>query len=129
MFDKDFDTWNIYKKAYHAHGPDRLVNEREIWWCALGLNVGSEQDGVGSSFTRPVLIIKRFANSTALVAPLTLKIKEDKHYYILERNGKKSAVLLSHIRTMSTKRFIRIFYRLNDTAFDDIKSAIRDVLR
>ena len=44
--DKNFDTWNI-KKKHVNRGESRLYTEREIWWCSLGVNIGSEQDGSG----------------------------------------------------------------------------------
>ena len=55
---KDFDKWNERKKALN----DReriLFNPREIWWCSFGVNIGSEQDGSGDNFERPVIIIKK----------------------------------------------------------------------
>ena len=34
----------------------------EIWMCALGKNIGREQNGGGESFSRPMLVIKKFNN-------------------------------------------------------------------
>lgn len=48
---KDFDEWNAKKKEIHKGGEAPFYNEREIWWCALGANVGFEQDGTGKILT------------------------------------------------------------------------------
>lgn len=57
---KDFDGWNTKKKLAHAINKRPFFHEREIWYCALGVNVGFEQDGKGKDFLRPVIGIKKF---------------------------------------------------------------------
>ena len=42
---KDFDGWNKRKKDIHYNGESKLYHTREIWWCNLGVNIGSKQDG------------------------------------------------------------------------------------
>lgn len=39
---KDFDNWNERKKKIHQGKKDIYFNEREIWWCMVGVNVGFE---------------------------------------------------------------------------------------
>ena len=56
MMEKDFDTWNENKKKIHAKMSAVFYHEREVWWCALGVNVGYEQDGSGPEYYRPVLV-------------------------------------------------------------------------
>jgi len=46
---KDFDGWNEEKKQTEMEGA-RLYTVREIWWCQLGVNVGSEQSGKAHDF-------------------------------------------------------------------------------
>jgi len=46
MIDKNFDSWNEPKKLLHTSvKSNRLFHEGDIWWCSVGLNIGSEQDG------------------------------------------------------------------------------------
>ncbi len=54
---KDFDAWNKVKQNTHVLQTLRYPKEGEIWWCKLGLNIGDEQDGKGTRFERPVVII------------------------------------------------------------------------
>lgn len=51
------------------------IREGEIRWCRLGMNIGSETQGKGSYFERPVLILKKFSRDVFLGIPVTSKIK------------------------------------------------------
>jgi hypothetical protein len=44
---KDFDHWNKHKKKLHTLGERPFYHAREIWWCAVGVNIGNELDGTG----------------------------------------------------------------------------------
>jgi hypothetical protein len=59
----NLDSSNIYFK------------ERDIWWCYFGSNIGSEQDGKGDRFLRPVLIFRKFTRNTCWVIPLSTQMK------------------------------------------------------
>jgi mRNA interferase MazF len=56
--EKDFDGWNGRKKTLNGAEGTALFHEREVWWCALGVNIGFEQDGRGGDFERPAIILK-----------------------------------------------------------------------
>lgn len=56
---KRFDEWNILKKKVNDITDDLFVSQREIWYAQLGINIGNEEDGKGTAFKRPVLIIKK----------------------------------------------------------------------
>jgi len=64
MYRKNFDTWNNHKKLINKQRAAPFYKEREVWWCALGVNVGFEQDGTGKNFDRPVLVLKGFNRET-----------------------------------------------------------------
>ena len=44
---KDFKKWHKIKENIHEKAGSALFQERELWWCSLGVNVGFEQDGTG----------------------------------------------------------------------------------
>ncbi len=57
---KDFDRWNNQKKVIQQlNNQGILFSEREVWWCALGENIGDEENGKNELFERPVLIIRK----------------------------------------------------------------------
>jgi mRNA interferase MazF len=57
-----FDQWNTVKQNTHQKKERVFFHEREIWFLSIGQNIGFEQNGKGSNFLRPVLILKQFSN-------------------------------------------------------------------
>ena len=55
---KDFDNWNNLKKKLDNRGKYPTFKEGGIWWVNIGMNIGNEQCGKSSLFSRPVLILK-----------------------------------------------------------------------
>src|SRR3989338_9142349 len=78
---KDFRNWTPLKQALHNAESTRLFfHEREICVSHLGDNIGSEQDGQGELFLRPVVIIRKFNNEIFWGVPLT-RTKKDLPFY------------------------------------------------
>jgi mRNA interferase MazF len=126
---KDFDEWNEQKKEVNERQDAPFCHEREVWWCALGVNVGFEQDGSGRQHDRPVLILKGLSAQTCVVIPLTTSNHEHPlrpPVGIVE--GKAARGLLSQMRVIDTKRLIRKVGHLEQERFEDIRTAIRDML-
>lgn len=117
---KDFDQWNEKKKQ--IDNSDYRVNfhEREIWWCSVGINVGSEQDSNSSNYSRPVLILKQFTENIFLGIPLTTKIRTGQFRYRMKIGSIENDLLLMQIRTFDSKRLIRIIGNVNQKQFDKI---------
>ncbi len=42
---KDFPGWHRQKEQLHAQHHTPTFQEREIWWCSVGVNIGHEMDG------------------------------------------------------------------------------------
>lgn len=59
VYVKEFDKWIKKKKNLHeqASNPPH-INERDVWWTSIGVNVGFEEDGKNENFVRPVLVVK-----------------------------------------------------------------------
>ncbi len=114
---KNFDAWNEQCKIIDQNELGGFSHAREVWWCALGVNIGSEQDGKNESFERPVLIIRHVRENLVLVAPISSQIKDYPDRvtaYIVDR---ESQILLSQIRTVSTKRLLRSMGQIKVTIF------------
>jgi mRNA-degrading endonuclease toxin of MazEF toxin-antitoxin module len=125
---KDFDTWNSEKRKIEEQGPHKLIfHEREIWWCSLGLNIGSEEDGKNKMFERPVLVIKKFNNNICWILPMTSKIRDNK-YHVLINEDKQYSVILSQIRLVSVKRFRRLIKKVTPKQFESIRLKLISIL-
>ncbi len=124
---KDFTKWNKIKADVNNKERKIFFNEREIWWCILGLNVGSEQDGKNNKFERPVLIIKKFNKNMFWGIPLTSKIKEDKNYHQINYNNHSNSIILSQLKLISSKRLLRRSVRLPSNKFQEIVNQIKSL--
>lgn len=51
---KRFNIWMPLKERIHFTGRKWEFREKEIWWMAMGENVGTEVNGKGDSFSRPM---------------------------------------------------------------------------
>lgn len=106
MYFKDFDKWNLAKKRVNKE--ERKINIRagEIRWVAFGVNVGSEIDGKGESFTRPALILHVIGSHLALIAPMSTKNKNIAGYFSFDWKKTTAALCIHQIRIVSQKRVL-----------------------
>ena len=125
--EKDFDTWNVLKKKINKLNSKRH-HKKEIWWSVWGLNIGFEEDGKGTLFERPVLIIKVLSRSTCIVLPLTSSEGENKNRVDIGLvNDIRSKVILSQIKVIDTRRLTDRICILDACIFEKVKKAIRDM--
>lgn len=126
---KDFDDWNGKKKAINDRRSAPFYHEREVWWCALGVNVGSEQDGSSKEYRRPVLILRGFGRETCLVIPLTTSTRTHPLRPAIGLiDGKAATALLSQMRVIDTKRLVRKIEVLDAKVFEEIRKTARGLL-
>jgi mRNA-degrading endonuclease toxin of MazEF toxin-antitoxin module len=126
---KDFDNWNKNKKTIHNDGENKLYHARELWWCSLGINVGSEQDGTGEDYERPVLVYKGLSKQTCIILPLTSSTEVHKMRIPIGKvDGINASAILSQIRVIDTKRFINKVGVLNIETFKKITKAVKELL-
>jgi mRNA interferase MazF len=124
---KDFDRWNEVKKKTNAEA-SRLYTVREIWWCRLGVNIGTEQDGGLDNFVRPVLILRGLGSRACLVAPLTTSLRE--HPLRVPMGmvaGKHARVNISQLRVIDTRRLGEKMSFLDKETFERIRKAVREM--
>lgn len=97
-----------------------FFNQSEVWWCAVGVNIQQESCGKGSSFRRPVIIIKKFSRNLCLVVPLTTQIKYGTWYFELKIINTSAIAQLHQIRTVSTSRLTSKITTLSEKKFNKI---------
>jgi mRNA-degrading endonuclease toxin of MazEF toxin-antitoxin module len=122
---KDFNKWNEIKKKLDARKPV-YVSEREIWFCSVGLNVGSEQSGKHEFFERPVLVIKKVTLNTFIGVPLTSNKKTGSWYVKIESTD--SSAIISQIKLFDTRRLARKITIVTIPEFDRIKNKVKDYI-
>ena len=99
----EFAEWT-YQKAnlkFNSSFPKFPIYNNFIYWCNLGINIGSEQNKL-----RPVLILRSFKNSPiCTVLPLTTKRLQDQYDFHIDLEELNSTVLVEQLRVVSKLRF------------------------
>src|SRR5438105_794350 len=90
--EKDFDRWNRHKKKVNDISDRPFYHTREIWWCAVGVNVGNELDGTGKEHDRPVLVIRPFNAETFFGVALIGHPRVGRYYFPLGKVDDREAV-------------------------------------
>ena len=122
---KDFWKWHTKKELLNEAEGTALFHEREVWWCALGANIGFEQDGGSELFTRPVVILSKFNLDACLVVPLTAKLKKGKYYFpVGDASGRDAVAILSQIRFVDRKRLAMKIATMDNDTFQALTKAV-----
>ncbi len=124
MYFKDFDTWNSLKKQLNEKETKTNIRAGEIRWISCGVNVGSEIDGKGVSFTRPALVVHVVGTILALVVPLSTKVKDVAGYFPFEFQGRTISLCIHQIRIISQRRVLARKRKVSDKRLADVKSEI-----
>ena len=129
---RDFDVWNELKKQTDSDltNPERYPHEGEVWMSSLGKNIGYEQNGIGSAFSRPILIIKKFNNHMFWCIPLSTKQKLlDFYFNFTDQDGRKVSAILAQLKLTSVKRLKRKLYAIDSDLLERMKEKLRAFLR
>jgi mRNA-degrading endonuclease toxin of MazEF toxin-antitoxin module len=122
---KDFDRWNKHKKKIHGDAERPFYHAREIWWCAVGLNIGNELDGTGKEHDRPVLVIRPFNAETFFGVALIGHPRSGRFYFPLGKvEGREAVANLSQVRLFDTKRLIRKIGMLEERTFRELAKTL-----
>lgn len=119
---KNFLEWiGLKEKVHNSLGP-KLFKEGDIWWCAVGENVGIEINGKGKMFSRPALVYKKLSREGFMAIPLSTKIKKGSWYIEITFQSKKHSANISQARILSTSRMYKKMGELDEKDFQKIKS-------
>lgn len=127
---KDFDRWNEDKKKLDRTRSDFDFHEREIWWCAIGLNIGSEQLSFSTDFSRPILVVRRLSPNVFLGIPLTTKTDDRLPFRVrIVVEGVSNDVLVGQIRAFDRKRLYRKIAVMSEADFETVKNHLVEVIK
>jgi len=122
LMQKNFDQWNERKKKLNDHADRVFFHEREVWWCALGVNIGFEMDGKSKEYSRPVIVLKKYNHYSFLALPLSTSKTTNKYRIpVGPISGKEAAANLSQVRNIDSKRLIKKIGRIELDKFEEIK--------
>lgn len=128
MQQKLFDPWNGLKKELNNHQSFPFVNEGDVWFCSVGINVGQEQDGKHGYFERPVLVVRRWSRQSFLGIPLTSKSKQGNYFFRVEIGERVSWAMFAQIRTFDCRRLQRCVGKLAHSELYAIRLRLRALI-
>ncbi len=99
-----FSEWTKEKTnlRYYGQLPKFPIYNNFIYWCNLGINIGSEQNKL-----RPVLVLRTFKNSPiCTILPLTTKRLQDSFWFHIDLEIIDSTVLVEQLKVVSKIRII-----------------------
>jgi mRNA interferase MazF len=119
---KDFVAWCGLKQRLDTNEKSvPFVSERDVWWVALGENIGSEIGGKSRYFSRPAVIVKKLTHGFYLIAPTTSQKKEGSWYVPISLNKKEMYVCLHQIRTIDYRRLYDRMGKLDEDEYARVK--------
>jgi mRNA interferase MazF len=92
------------------------------------LNIGEEVYGKGSSFRRPVVILKKLSHNSCVVIPTTTKIRIGSWYHHLNIVQKDRWVMIHQIRFISANRLYVRESVLLPNEFAELKKSVAELL-
>ncbi len=127
---EQYNNWNLKKQFLEddANFANLYFKPGDIWWCSIGLNLGSEALGKGSEFRRPVLVLRKLSSDLCVVLPLTSKRKSGTWFVDIMLHEEMRWVMLYQIRTLHKKRFQRKLGQLDDMDFRRVKEKLETLL-
>lgn len=123
---KSFDEWNTVKKKLEVYGGLPNISDGEIWWCAMGENIGVEVSGKGKRFLRPVLVMRKINKHEFIGIPLTTKQRKGSWYVSFLFNDRKEVASLIQVRAMSVRRLV---YKMGEVPESDLELVKRAFLQ
>lgn len=127
--EKIFDEWNEVKKELDGSGTCRTIKEAEVWWYGAGRNVGTEINGKGGHFARPVVIVKKLSRYNFIGVPLTSQPHEGSWYAHFVFQGRDQYAVVAQVRNYSVARLYRRIGMLPELDYDVVCLALLNLLR
>ena len=125
--EKDFDKWNEQKKYHNERRGLLTVHKREVWWGAVGLNIGSEQDGKGKGYERPILVLATLSKSTFIGVPLSTKEKKHSMHFLIVFKETNNYALIDQIKVFDVRRLNRKIGVISQNEFNDVCKIIQKI--
>lgn len=129
----EFSRWTKEKSnlRYNGQFPKFPIYNNFVYWCNLGINVGSEQNKL-----RPVLILKTSKNSPiCTIIPLTSKRLQDKFWFHIDLEDVDYTVLVEQLKVVNKLRITNPYRRkgklvtISQNDWDKINSQLETLYR
>ena len=114
------------KSSINNKGVIRSFREGDVWWSAIGENVGVEIDGKSRRYSRPIVILKKHSRLLFAAVPLTSKQHTGTWYVPFIFQGKCQTAVLVQTKPMDVTRLYERVGKLSNSDYKRIKGAYLD---
>lgn len=100
----EYATWtkDKAKMKFQKKTPCFPITNNFIYWCNLGINIGSEQNKI-----RPAIIVRTQTNSPiCTILPLTSVRLNDNKWYHVDLEQKNSTAMIEQVKNISKLRVL-----------------------
>jgi hypothetical protein len=131
---EEFLNWIKLKFKIQQNSLRPLFEEREIWYCVFGQNIGREINGKNNPdyseklFLRPALVLKKLNKESFIGIPLTSKQKVGSWFYEIEIRDANSYLVFSQIRSFDAKRLKYSIAKIGISEFKNIQNKFTEFL-
>jgi mRNA-degrading endonuclease toxin of MazEF toxin-antitoxin module len=121
---KRFSEWIKIKEKLDGLSREKAASfeEKEVWWCSIGENVGNEENGKNYDFVRPVLVLTKYDEFNFFAIPLSTKIKKGNWYVDLFFQRSNHVAVVNQGRSLSALRLQNRIGTLDDGDYKKIKA-------
>lgn len=114
------EDWFLIKEKKHNTKTYKIpkIDNGEVWWLAVGENVGIEINGKSEYFSRPVLVFKKLSHLGFMGIPLSTQKHRGSWYVDFRFQNREVYAALSQAKVFSTAR---LYNRLGQIAEDDME--------
>lgn len=116
------------KMKFQKSIPTFPITNNFIYWCNLGINVGSEQNKI-----RPAIIIRTQTNSPiCTILPLTSVRLNDKKWYHVDLEQRNSTAMIEQVKNISKLRVLNpqrtngLINRITKNDLNNINNALKN---
>lgn len=127
--ENDFLEWMEVKNDMHQKGAIAKFSEGQIWWAAIGKNVGVEINGKSEDYSRPVIIFKKLSRLCFWAIPLTTQPHNGTWYVEFNFKGKQEYAVLSQMRMLSVSRLLNRMGKMSTGDLKKVKTGFRKLLK
>lgn len=123
-----YDNWNSKKKEIANRKSDIVFSEGDIWWCSVGINIGTEVFGKGENFRRPILVLRKLSHDACIGIPITSKEKIGTWFQEIKFNNQINWAMLYQIRMIHINRFQRRLAVIDYNSLLAVKEKLQQLL-
>lgn len=102
------------------------MTDGEVWWTAVGENVGIEINGKSEYFSRPVLVLKKLSRYGFMGIPFTSQLHKGSWYISLEFQDRIETAVLAQAKVFSVTR---LYDRIGQISNPDLEKVRNGFLK